>query len=68
MKTFSVDAASRFNIAVAGPSSDVPELVDETFGARIDASQPIVVERSVYSNANGIVWAAGTNATGTPLP
>jgi hypothetical protein len=68
VKTFSVAAASRYNIAIAGPSSDVPELVDETFGARIDSSQPIVVERSVYSNANGIVWAAGTNATGTPLP
>jgi hypothetical protein len=46
----------------------VPELADESFGARIESTQPIVVERSVYSNANGITWAAGTNATGTRLP
>jgi hypothetical protein len=68
VKTFTVGASSRFNVAVAGAGSDVPELVDESFGARIDATQPIVVERSVYSNANGVTWAAGTNATATPLP
>jgi hypothetical protein len=67
VKTFTVKAASRFNVAIAGANSDVPELIDESFGARIDATQPIVVERSVYSNANGVTWAAGTNATATPL-
>jgi hypothetical protein len=46
----------------------VPELAGESFGALIEATQPIVVERSMYSNANGTVWAAGTNATATPLP
>ena len=28
----------------------------------------IVVERAMYSNANGVVWAAGTNALATRLP
>ena len=42
--------------------------VNESFGTRIDSTQPIVVERSLYSNANGIIWAAGTNATATRLP
>jgi hypothetical protein len=68
IKTFTVAAASRFNVAIAGAGSDVPELIDEAFGARIDATQPIVVERSVYGNANGVTWAAGTNATATPIP
>jgi hypothetical protein len=69
VKPFDVPAASRFNVAiVAGPGSMVPELVDESFGARIESTLPIVVERSVYSNANGITWAAGTNATATRLP
>jgi hypothetical protein len=68
VKTFTVGASSRFNVAVAGPLSDVPELADEAFGARIDSTQPIVVERSVYSDANGVTWAAGTNATATRLP
>jgi len=68
VKTFNVPASSRFNVAIAGPQSDVPELIDESFGARIDATQPIVVERSVYGNSNGVTWAAGTNATATRLP
>jgi hypothetical protein len=67
-KTITVPAASRVNVAIAGAGSDVPELADESFGALIEATQPIVVERSMYGNANGTVWAAGTNATATPLP
>jgi hypothetical protein len=27
----------------------------------------IVVERAMYMNAGGVVWAAGTNALGTKL-
>ena len=50
-----------------GPGSDVPELANESFGAVIDATQPIAVERSLYSNVGGVVWAAGTNATATRL-
>jgi hypothetical protein len=46
----------------------VPELVDENFGAVITSDQPIAVERSMYSNAIGQVWVAGTNASGSPLP
>jgi hypothetical protein len=67
-KMTTVPAASRVNVAIAGTGSDVPELDGESFGALIEATQPIVVERSMYSNANGTVWAAGTNATATPLP
>jgi subtilisin family serine protease len=37
---------------------------DTTFGARIDADQPIVVERSIYV-ANG---AGGHNSTAIPIP
>jgi hypothetical protein len=31
------------------------------------AAAPIVVERSIYSDADGTVWAAGTNAIATRL-
>jgi hypothetical protein len=68
VRTFTVAATSRFNVAVAGPGSDVPELVNEAFGTVIESTQPIVVERSVYSNVGGVVWAAGSNATATRLP
>ncbi len=63
VKTFVVAATSRLNIAVTGPGSDVPELSDESFGTLIESTQPIVVERSMYTDANGVIRAAGTNAT-----
>jgi hypothetical protein len=68
VKTFTVPPTSRFNVAVSGPDSQVPELAGESFGAVLESTEPIVVERSVYSNATGVVWAAGTNSTATPLP
>jgi hypothetical protein len=66
-KVFTVPAEDRMTIAV-GPETLVPELEDEEFGAIIDSTQPIVVERAMYLDANGVVWAAGSNATGTRLP
>src|SRR5262249_44108188 len=35
------------------------ELQDGGFGAYITSTAPIAVERSMYWNANGAVWAAG---------
>jgi hypothetical protein len=67
-KTFSVEGGRRQNVAVAGPGSHVPELANETFGAVITSDQPIAVERAMYGNAGGQVFAAGTNATATRLP
>jgi hypothetical protein len=29
---------------------------------------PIFIERALYWNAEGVVWAGGTNVTGTRLP
>jgi hypothetical protein len=68
VKTFIVPPTSRLNIAVTGPGSDVPELADENFGTSLVSTQPIIVERSMYTDANGVVWAAGTNATATRIP
>jgi autotransporter-associated beta strand protein len=67
VKTYTVQGASRFNIDVG---TMVPELHDESFGARVDVTNgvDIAIERSIYWNANGIFWAGGTNALGTPLP
>jgi ligand-binding sensor domain-containing protein len=49
---------------------DVPELQDEGFGARIEVTNGLTigVERSVYWDANGVFWSAGTNAVATRLP
>ncbi len=68
VKTFTVAPTSRFNVAVTGPDGTAPELADESFGADIVSTQPIAVERSMYSDANGVIWAAGTNATASRLP
>lgn len=67
VKTYAVDRTSRFNVHV---NSMVPELADETFGAVIEVtnSVAIVVERAMYWNARGLVWAGGTNATAVRLP
>jgi hypothetical protein len=66
-KHVTVPATTRVNIAI-GTGPDVPELTNEEFGALIESTQPIAVERAMYSDANGIIWAAGSNATGTKLP
>ena len=67
VKTFTVNPTSRLNVAV---STAVPELADEAFGALIEVTNdvPISVERAMYSNALGQIWAAGTNALATPVP
>ena len=38
------------------------------FGAVITSTQPIAVERAMYSDVSGVTWQAGTNATATRLP
>jgi hypothetical protein len=72
-KTFHVDPQSRFNVNVAPVTADsaVPELKDESFGVIISSTQPIAVERAMYSNGangTGATWQAGTNATAVHLP
>jgi hypothetical protein len=62
-----VGPTSRYNVvpAIDGLGAG------ERFGVLIESSEPIVVERAMYSSSPaqpGLFWAAGTNATGTPLP
>ena len=64
-REYTVPASTRFNVDV---NTMVPELSNESFATRIDATAPIVVERALYANVNGVFWAAGTNATATRLP
>jgi hypothetical protein len=67
-KTFTVAANSRANVV---PYSDFPESRGKRFGMIVESlgGQPIqiVVERAMYSNAQGVNWAAGTNAVATKL-
>jgi autotransporter-associated beta strand protein len=67
VKTYTVPPTSRFNVDVGGV---VPELQNESFGATIQVTNgvAIAVERSLYWNANGVLWAGGTNALAVPVP
>jgi hypothetical protein len=68
-RTFALAANSRSNIA---PAADFPEAIGKRFGVLVESigatPAQIVVERAMYSDANGINWAAGTNALATKLP
>jgi hypothetical protein len=52
---------TRFTIDAAADA----DLVDQSFGALIESTHPIVVERSMYNNANGLVRH---QRAATPLP
>jgi hypothetical protein len=67
VKTYMVSPTSRFNIDVGGM---VPELQNESFGARIEVTNnvPIAVERSMYWDTEGRFWSGGTNAVGAVVP
>jgi len=62
-----VPGMSRANVLV---NLQVPTLQNEGFGAKVEVTNGvgIVVERSIYWNAGGVVWAGGTNVTATRLP
>jgi autotransporter-associated beta strand protein len=68
VKTYTVAPTSRFNIDSA--DDELKELHDETFGVVIEVTNnvPIIVERSMYWDANGVSLSGGTNATGIRLP
>ncbi len=65
-KTFPLAATSRVNVQVA---VDFPDAIGKGgFGTIIQSNGPqIVVERAMYSNANGQTWAAGSAALATKL-
>jgi hypothetical protein len=67
-RTFPLQPNSRTNVNV---EAEFPVSSNRRYGAVIDslgATPPqLVVERAMYSNAGGVVWAAGTNALATKL-
>ena len=68
VRTVSVAANSRTNFDAR---SEVPAASGRRFGAIVESlgatPAQIVVERAMYNDANGVVWAAGTNNLGTRL-
>jgi hypothetical protein len=66
-RTFTVQPNSRFTV-FGDAGIDTSPLRDENFGAVLTSDWPIVVERALYSDALGVHWQAGSNATATRLP
>ena len=68
-RTFPVAATSRFNVDMR---AEFPESVGKRFGVVVESlgttPAQLVVERAMYSDANGVTWAAGSNALATRLP
>ncbi len=64
-QTFTVSATSRFNVDIGAFFT----AAGKRFGAIVESTNgaAIVVERAMYSDANGVTWAAGTNAVATRL-
>jgi hypothetical protein len=67
-RTFTLAANSRTNVDV---QAEFPSAANKRYGATVDSlgvtPAALVVERAMYSNANGVVWAAGTDALATKL-
>ena len=67
-RLFSLPASSRTNVSV---DVEFPAAAGRRYGALIETQggtpAQVVVERAMYANANGIIWAAGTNALATRL-
>lgn len=67
-KTFALAPRSRFNVEAG---TEFPLANGRRFGAIVESlgASPadLVVERAMYWNARGVVWAAGTDALGTRL-
>jgi len=68
-RTVTVPANSRYNIDYAGTVAQ-----GRRFSVMVEGSGPtpsqepqLVVERAMYSNSGTTVWAAGTDALGTPI-
>lgn len=68
VKTYTVPPTSRFNIDVNAVAPT--DMHDEFVGADLNVTNgvPIVVERSVYWDLDGVLFKGGTNATGVRLP
>jgi hypothetical protein len=68
-RTFTVAPRSRFNVDIATVFGAA--VADRRMGTLVESlgttPAPIVVERAMYTNAGGRVWAAGTNALATRL-
>jgi hypothetical protein len=70
VRTYTLAPTSRTNIAPYGDQDLGPAIGTGVFSADIQVLnyQPIVVEKALYWDSGGEIWAAGTGTVGTPIP
>jgi hypothetical protein len=66
-RQYTLPPTSRLNVQA---SQDAPEIGEGVFAVEVEVLNfvPIAVEKAMYWNSEGAVWAAGTNVTATRLP
>jgi hypothetical protein len=70
VRTFPLNPSSRFNVSI---SVEFASSAGRRFGTAVrgvdtGSGEPdLVVEHAMYSNANGVIWAAGTNNLATEI-
>jgi hypothetical protein len=66
-RAYTLPPTSRLNIQT---SQDAPEIGEGVFTVEVEVLNfvPIAVEKAMYWNSEGSVWAAGTDVTATRLP
>jgi subtilisin-like proprotein convertase family protein len=66
-RQYTLPPTSRLNVWT---SHDVPEIGEGVFAVEVEVLNfvPIAVEKAMYWNSDGEIWAAGTNVTATRLP
>jgi len=68
-RTIAIPANSRVSVPMSQVIVTASPVVGNGFGTLVESDGPeIVVEQAVYSDYAGIVWAAGSDVLGTPLP
>ncbi len=67
-QVFSLLPNSRYNVPFDGPFTAAQGKRFATIVESLGDNPPqIAVERAMYSDANGVMWAAGSNAVATKL-
>jgi hypothetical protein len=68
-RTIAIPANSRVSVPMSQVIVPNSPVIGNGFGTLVESDGPeIVVEQAVYSDYAGIVWAAGSDVLGTPLP
>lgn len=67
-RSYHVAPRSRFNIWVNHEAAALPVLTATDVSARVQSTQPIVVERAMYLDNGSLTWGAGHVSAGVTAP